>query len=128
MLLLSHALVSSDFGAHPPWNTIIVVGGTVNFLLLWLLTHVASLWVGFPMWMWGGRALIIQVLLRSCCIAHASSLCFDSILPQHRGDMTDQSSLPDLIMQISGQFASEYMVHRGLQEEVKKAFASGNFK
>ena len=61
-LLPPHALVCSDFGAHPPWNTIIVVGGTVNFLLLWLLTHVASLWVGFPMWMWGGRALIIQVL------------------------------------------------------------------
>jgi hypothetical protein len=48
--------------------------------------------------------------------------------PQHRGDMTDPSSLPELMMQISGQFASEYMVYRGLQQEVKKAFASGNFK
>jgi hypothetical protein len=51
---------------HP--QRVIVVGGGVNFLLLWLLTHVASLWVGFPMWMWGGRALIIQVPVCSCCV------------------------------------------------------------
>jgi len=32
------------------------------------------------------------------------------------------------MMQISGQFASEYSLFQGLQEEVKKAFATGNFK
>jgi hypothetical protein len=64
LVSVSHALVCSDFGAYPPWNTIILVGAAANCLLLWLLTSVSSLWVGFPMWMWNGRALIIQVAAR----------------------------------------------------------------
>ena len=49
---------------------------------------------------------------------------------QHRGDMADpdQSARIAILMRISGQFAAEYLVYQGLQEEVKKAFASGNFK
>jgi hypothetical protein len=70
-----------------------------------------------------GASVQLLCSLRACC-ASASGL----MPPQHRGDMSDASSLPDLMMQISGQFASEYMVYRGLQEEVKKAFASGTFK
>jgi hypothetical protein len=71
----SHAVACSDFGAHPPWNSIFLVGGAANVLLLWLLTHVSSHWVGFPMWMWNGRALIIQVparlpLPRVCLLPH----------------------------------------------------------
>ena len=40
----------------------------------------------------------------------------------------DQSARVAILMRISGQFAAEYAVYQGLQEEVKKAFASGNFK
>jgi hypothetical protein len=113
-------LFCSDFGAHPPWNTIVVVGAIANFLLLWLL------WVGFPMWMWSGRGLIIQVYIQKPAF-FSSATCLTA--QQHRGDMAGP---PDSVLQvmtrISGQFASEYLVYQGLQEEVKKAFATGNFK
>jgi hypothetical protein len=58
-----------------------------------------------------------------------SSLSSLITIEQHRGDMSGpEASVHEILMRISGQFASEYMVYRGLQEEVKKAFATGNFK
>lgn len=124
-LPLSHVVVSSDFGAHPPWNTIIVVGATFNFLLLWLLTYVSSLWVGFPMWMWSGRALIIQVAAETHALLPLSP-CLN--FEQHRGDMSGpESSILDILKQIAGQFAAEYLLYPRLREQVKEAFATGNF-
>jgi hypothetical protein len=50
-------------------------------------------------------------------------------MPQHRGDLAGpESSVHETLRRISGQFAAEYFVYKGLQEEVKKAFATGNFK
>ena len=63
------------------------------------------------------------------CANAAASLILVSHPHQHRGDMAGpEASVVELLMQISSQFASEYLVFQGLQEEVKKAFASGNFK
>ena len=87
IVALSNANACSDFGAHPPWNAIILVGATFNFLLLWMLTYVSSLWVGFPMWMWSGRALIIQVAaqlrrLHFCRLPHNSQASRRYIRPR----------------------------------------------
>ena len=49
-------------------------------------------------------------------------------IQQHRGDMAgSESSVVEILMQISGQYAAEYLLYPRLREQVKEAFATGNF-